>query len=325
MTFNEDRLIGKMRELLPYGQYTRVWSGDDCAEITTPGGQTLITTDVLVDGRHFKREWSAPSQIGRRAAAQNLADIAGQGGRTTALVVSMVIPKDFDTDWVLDVVGGFGREVEPTGAGVVGGDLSGGTEFSIAVTAIGYAPHGSVLRSGARPGDVIAIAGTLGHSAAGFELLDTGVVSPSMHTSEALGDWYEPVSTYRCPKPLLEAGVVAAQFGATAMMDCSDGLSTDLTRMGQASNVIMDLYPGELEEDVDKLRDAATATGSDPWKWVLNGGEDHAMLACFPPDTVLPQPFRAIGAVGSAPDGQWPRVRLDGVDLPPGGWDHFSR
>lgn len=323
MSLDEDRLIARMREVLPYGERTLLWSGDDCTEIATPEGHVLVTTDVLVDGRHFRRDWSSPSQVGRRAAAQNLADIASQGGIASALVVSLVIPSYLDTDWVIDVVRGFGAQIAPTGAGVVGGDLSGGTEFSISVTALGYAPHGPVHRSGARPGDSIAIAGTLGHSAAGFELLNSGVVPPNMHSEEALGRWYEPVSTYRVPRPPLKAGVIAALNNATAMMDVSDGLSTDLTRMAKASNVIMDLYPGNLAGDVEKLREAAEATGKDARNWVLHGGEDHAMLATFPPNTVLPQPFRKIGAVGTARDNLTSRVRIDGVDLAAGGWDHF--
>lgn len=325
MSLDEDRLIERMRAVLPYGERTLLWSGDDCAEINTPEGHVLVTTDVLVEGRHFRRDWSSPGQIGRRAAAQNLADIAGQGGIASALVMSLVIPDDLDTNWVIDVVRGFGAEVAPTGAGVVGGDLSGGTEFSISVTALGYAPHGPVHRRGARPGDFIAIAGTLGYSAAGFDLLSSGVVPPSMHSQEALGPWFDQVSTYRVPKPPLKAGIIAALENATAMMDVSDGLSTDLTRMAKASNVIMDLYPGNLSDDVEKLREAGEATGKDPWNWVLHGGEDHGMLATFPPNTVLPQPFRKIGAVGTAGQNPISRLRIDGVDMAPGGWDHFAK
>ncbi|MDO5049619.1 MAG: thiamine-phosphate kinase [Actinomycetaceae bacterium] len=320
----EDRLIERMREALPFGERTLLWSGDDCAEISAPEGHVLVTTDVLVEGRHFLTDWSAPGQIGRRAAAQNLADIAAQGGVPSAFVVSMVVPDNTDTDWLLDVVSGFGAEVAPTGAGVVGGDLSGGSQFSIAVTALGYAPHGPVRRSGARPGDIIAVAGTLGMSAAGFELLRTEAVAASLHSEEALGDWYLPVSTYRVPRPPLRAGVAAAASGATAMMDISDGLSIDLARMAKASNVMMDLYPQRLQEDVARLLPAARKTGKDAWQWVLHGGEDHAMLATFPPDTILPTPFRVIGGVGTVGQDTSSRIRIDGQPLNEGGWDHFN-
>ncbi|MDO5720185.1 MAG: thiamine-phosphate kinase [Actinomycetaceae bacterium] len=323
MAWTEDTLIEKMREFLPVGQRTLVGSGDDCAQIAAPEKSYLVTTDVLVDGRHFNRQWSAPSEIGRRAAAQNLADIAGQGGYPTALVVSLVIPPELEIDWLLDVVRGFGAEVEPTGAGVVGGDISSGDLFVISVTAFGYAPYGSILRSGALPGDTIAIAGTLGYSAAGYALLSEGVAPPHLHAPEELGQWYPMVSVFRRPEPPLDAGVIAARDGAHAMMDVSDGLSTDLARMAKSSQVNMELHPNLLQRDVHTLVNAAQATGADAWDWVLNGGEDHGMLACFPPDTVLPQPFREIGSVTALGDGYKPSVRFDGHILRVGGWDHF--
>lgn len=325
MAWTEDSLIAAMREVLPVGRRTLVGSGDDCAEIAAPEKTYIVTTDILVDGRHFNRSWSAPSQIGRRAAAQNLADIAGQGGIPTGLVVSLVIPPALDLDWLIDVVRGFGAEVEPTGAGVVGGDLSSGDLFVISVTAFGYAPYGSVLRSGAKPGDVIAVAGTLGFSAAGYELLDRGVAPPHLHTVEELG-WKHPmVSTFRHPRPPLAAGVAAARHGAHAMMDVSDGLSTDLARMARSSHVNMELHPNLLKPFVEPLKRVGQETECDPWDWVLNGGEDHAMLACFPASSVLPQPFKEIGAVSVLGDGHAPEVRFDGRPIAAAGWDHLTR
>ncbi|MDO5729027.1 MAG: thiamine-phosphate kinase [Actinomycetaceae bacterium] len=325
MSWTEDTLIAAMRDVLPVGRRTLVGSGDDCAVIAAPEKSYLVTTDILVDGRHFNRAWSAPSQIGRRAAAQNLADIAGQGGIPTGLVVSLVVPSDLDIDWLIDVVRGFGAEVEPTGAGVVGGDLSSGDLFVISVTAFGYAPYGSVLRSGAQPGDVIAVAGTLGFSAAGWELLDQGVAPSHLHTAEELGCWYPMVSVFRHPRPPLAAGVAAARHGAHAMMDVSDGLSTDLARMARSSRVNMDLHSNLLQHFVVPLEEAAQITDSDPWDWILNGGEDHAMVACFPADTVLPQPFKEIGTVSVLGEGYEPLVRFDGRTMTSGGWDHFTR
>lgn len=325
MAWTEDTLIEKMRTLLPVGQRTLIGSGDDCAQIAAPEKSYIVTTDILVDGRHFNRQWSAPSEIGRRAAAQNLADIAGQGGYPTGLVVSLVIPNDLDMDWLLDVVRGFGAEVAPTGAGVVGGDISSGDTFVISVTAFGYTPYGNVLRSGAKPGDVIAIAGTLGYSAAGYALLSEGVAPAHLHSAEELGSWYPMVSVFRRPEPPLEAGVVAARHGAHAMMDVSDGLSTDLVRMARSSKVNMELHSNLLTRDVNNVKAVAEATGGDPWNWVLNGGEDHGLVACFPPDTVLPQPFREIGSVSTLGDGYEPAVRFDGRILQVAGWDHFRR
>lgn len=319
---NEDQLIAQLRQVLPVGERTQVWSGDDCAQIATPEGHTIITTDVLVDGHHFRRDWSTPAQVGARAAAQNLADIAGQGGNPTALVVSITIPKGFDLEWIHQMMRGFAGEVAPTGAGVVGGDLSGAEQLTIAVTALGYCPYGGVLRSGAVPGDVVAVAGTLGYSAAGYQLLASGVVPADPTVSEALGQYQPLVEIFRTPHPPYPAGPLAAQGGAHAMMDISDGLTTDATRLARASAVTIDLDHTLLAPFVSALAPAAKACGTDAWEWALNGGEDHSLLATFPPSATLPPGFAPIGRVSQAVADQ--PLRLDGQSLGSGGWDHFK-
>lgn len=319
---NEDELIAKLRQVLPVGERTQVWSGDDCAQIATPEGHTIITTDVLVDDHHFRRDWSAPAQVGARAAAQNLADIAGQGGKPTALVVSITIPKGFDLEWILQMVHGFAGEVAPTGAGVVGGDLSGAEQLTIAVTALGYCPYGGVLRSGAVPGDVVAVAGTLGYSAAGYALLSSAVVPTDPTVTSALEKYQPFVEIFRTPHPPYAVGPAAAKAGARAMMDISDGLTTDATRMARASAVTIDLDHTLLPAFVSALLTPAQACGADAWDWVLNGGEDHGLLATFPPGATLPPGFAPIGRVSQAVAGQ--PLRLDGKPVSPGGWDHFK-
>ncbi|MDO5722039.1 MAG: thiamine-phosphate kinase [Actinomycetaceae bacterium] len=318
---NEDELIAQMRQVLPVGERTEVWSGDDCAQIATPEGHTIITTDVLVDGYHFRRDWSDATQVGARAAAQNLADIASQGGLPTALVVSITIPKGFDLQWILQMVRGFAGEVAPTGAGVVGGDLSGGQQLTIAVTALGYCPYGGVLRSGARPGDTVTVAGTLGYSAAGYALLAGGHVPTDPHAASALGELEPFVEVFRTPHPPYEAGPQAAKAKASAMMDLSDGLTTDATRMAKASGVTIDLDHTLLNSFASALNAPAMACKADAWKWILDGGEDHSMLATFPPQATLPPGFVPIGRVTSKVPSQ--PLRLDGVAVGAGGWDHL--
>ena len=320
---DESDLISRFTEVLPTGGRTLVGPGDDCAQVLAPEGSFLVTCDVLVDGHHFRRDWSSPDEIGERAAAQNLADVAAMGARTSALVVSLTLPPDTDVDWLVALVRGFGHRAGAAGAGVVGGDLSAGEQFSICVTAHGYTEGTPVLRSGARPGDVLALAGTLGRSGAGLELLRRGLVDARIHDDVVLGEWAEPVAVYRAPRPPLEAGVVAARWGAHAMMDVSDGLGVDALRMARASGVVLDLDAAALADQARGLESAARACGHPAVDWVLHSGEDHSLLACFPPHVVLPAPFRAIGTVGAVEPGGRPRVR-SGEEEVEGGWSHFA-
>ncbi|MCS4484519.1 thiamine-phosphate kinase [Gleimia sp. 6138-11-ORH1] len=310
----EDQLIARMRELLPVGERTLVWSGDDCAEVASPTGSFLISTDVLVENVHFRLDWSSPFEIGARAAAQNLADIMAQGGRATAVVVSLVIPPHLDPEWLCDLVEGFSSCVKATSAGVVGGDISKGNQLVMSVTVCGEAVTGklpgSVVRSGAQPGDVIAVAGTLGHSYAGFLLCSA---------KETASRWERFISIYKVPQPPLELGPLAAGAGANALMDISDGLSTDLRRLAKASQVRLTLSEDALNPFISQLREVAAKVGKPPLELVLTGGEDHALLGCFPKQTELPTGFIPIGTVSADSVGVW----LDDKEILPTGWDHL--
>lgn len=321
---DEGDLIARFVNVLPRGERTIVGSGDDCALISCPEPSFLVTTDTLVGESHFLKAWSTGAEIGARAAAQNLADIAAMGGRTSALVVSLVLRGDYDVDWLVDMVQAFGQRAREAGAGVVGGDLTGGEELIISVTAHGWVDGPPVLRSGARPGDIVAIAGTLGRSGAGLELLSRRIVDPSVHDDILLGDFAEAVRIYRAPEPPLEAGPIAARHNAHAMMDVSDGLVRDGGRMARASEVMLEIDSSLLVDDVEALDAAAQACGHHAMEWVLFGGEDHPMLATFPPQVVLPSPFRAIGVIGAVSPGDQPGIRLDGQRLS-GGFDHFRQ
>ncbi|MDO5060879.1 MAG: thiamine-phosphate kinase [Actinomycetaceae bacterium] len=312
----EDQLIAQMRALLPVGERTLVWSGDDCAEVATPSGSFLISTDVLVENVHFRLDWSNAFEIGQRAAAQNLADIMAQGGVPTALVVSLVIPPHVEADWLTDLVAGFAARVKETSAGVVGGDISKGQQLVIAVTVCGETVTkklpGSVTRGGARPKDRIAVAGTLGYSYAGYLLLQAGLQAPQ---------WEPYISIFKAPQPPLTAGPAAALAGATAMLDISDGLSTDAARLAKASNAKFVLSKEALQRFAEQLEPAANALRKPALEMVLSGGEDHALLACFPPEVALPTGFVQIGQVEPGPAEVW----LDEDKLAASGWDHFGR
>ncbi|MEZ0449581.1 thiamine-phosphate kinase [Cellulomonas sp. ICMP 17802] len=313
---SEEALLARIFPLLPRGADTLVPPGDDAAVVAAPDGRFVVTTDVLVEDRHFRRSWSSGEDVGRRAAVQNLADVAAMGARPTSLVVALVVPADLPASWVEGLARGLAAECAPLGVGVVGGDLSGGPVVVVAVTAHGdLGGRAPVLRSGARAGDVVAHAGVAGWSAAGLALLGSGRAQPDA----------ELVDAYLRPGSPLAAGPAAAAAGATAMMDVSDGLLRDAGRLARAGGVRVDLDASAFATDVDRLAPTAAALGADALRWVLDGGEDHGLLATFPAGVELPEPFRAVGRVHDVPAGEAPGVWVDGRPAPArSGWDHFG-
>ena len=277
----------------------------------------------MVEDQHFHLSWSTGYEVGARVAAQNLADIDAMGGRPSGLVASVVAPRDMDAEVFLDVVRGLGERAREVGAGVVGGDLSAGEKLVISITAFGYCPGPIVRRDGAQPGDVIAVSGTLGFSYAGLDLLEGGYVDPSARGSEELGDLAPFIDTYRAPHPPLGSGVAAAAAGATAMMDLSDGPAADARRMAQASGLVIEFDRPTLEAEARLLQAPAQVCQADPVWWVLQGGEEHGMLAAFPPNAVLPEGFRVVGRTRACRDGETPAAMLGGEVLR-GAWDHFD-
>jgi thiamine-monophosphate kinase len=301
-------LIARVTARLEAGPSTLVGPGDDGAVVVASDGRVVVSTDALVEGRHFRRDWSTGVDVGHRAAAANLADIAAMGAVPTALVVALCAPASLDVRWAEDLADGLGAEAAKTGASVVGGDMSSSPTLMLSVTALGDL-HGvaPVLRSGARPGDVVAMAGRLGYAAAGYTVLSRGFRTPKLL-----------VEAYRRPEIPYAAGPEAARRGATSMIDISDGLIADLGHVATASRVAIDLDKGAFEIP-PQMRDAAQALGTDPYQWVLGGGEDHALVATFPEGTTLPDGFTTIGRVV---DGSG--VTVDGKPHKgPAGWDHF--
>ena len=321
--YTEGQLLGLITPLLPAGPHTTLGPGDDSAELDLLGSRLLISCDVLVEGVHFRTDWSTAQQVGARAVAQNLADIAAMGAAPSAVVVGLVLPKETETRWVVDFARGLGEACAAHNVGVVGGDLTSGPVLMVSVTVFGPTPPtGAVLRSGAQPGDVVAYAGNRGHGAAGFELLSSG----NSHLAPDL------VDNFLVPEPPLNAGPQAAVAGATALMDVSDGLIIDAARLAKASGVQLKLTdPGQaFPEELAVLTAIAAELGAaDPTararQWLLSGGEDHGLLATFPPKADLPPPFRAIGVVGQIRDKQPEPVLVDGQVPRVTGWDHFRQ
>lgn len=301
-------LLERVFPRLPHGRATLLGPGDDAALVAVRGGRVVATTDLLIEGRHFRLDWSSPRDVGRKAAAQNLADVAAMGGVGTALLVGLALPGEAEVSWVEEFYDGLREESDLVGAGVVGGDLvRSDSGIMIAVTALGsMRGREPVTRGGARSGDVVAAAGRLGWSAAGLAVLSRGFRTP-----RAL------VDAHRFPQVPYAAGPVAADLGATAMCDVSDGLIADLRSIAVASGVSIEITTDVLEVTA-QMRDAAQALGVDPVRWLLDGGEDHALIATFPPAVDLPETWRVIGRVVRGRG-----VYVDGAPRSDKGFDHF--
>jgi thiamine-monophosphate kinase len=292
------------------GAHVDVGPGDDAAVVAVPGGEVVASLDMLVQNRHFRLDWSNADDVGHKAAAENLSDINAMGGTATALLVGLGAPSELATSWALQFADGLAAEASEVGASVVGGDLTAADLVTIAISALGICEHGVVRRSGARSGDVVALAGRVGWAAAGFAVLARGFRSPRA-----------VVEAHRQPHPPYSAGPQAARLGATAMIDVSDGLLQDLGHIAAASSVAIDISPQRLEV-ADPLRAVGAALGVDPMSFVLTGGDDYCLVATFPSGTELPAEWHEIGTVTET--GEPGTVTVDGTEYEqPGGHQHF--
>ena len=311
-SLGESAVLRRIFPRLPDAASALLGPGDDAAVVAAPDGRFVVTTDTLVHGPDFRHAWSSAYRLGWKAAATNLSDVAAMGARPTALVVALVAPAETPVAWLEQFADGLreGCAALAPGCGVVGGDMSVSGQLTVAVTAFGdLESRAPVLRSGARPGDVVAVCGELGLAARGLELLFAHGVDAAGEPDAAAAAALRPahdreLDAQLTPHPPIASGVAAALAGATAMMDVSDGVALDARRLAEASGVVLDL-------------DAA-AVGS---RLALTGGEDHALLATFPADAALPTGFRAIGRVRAGEAG----LHVDGRPFTlRGGWDPYA-
>jgi thiamine-monophosphate kinase len=302
--------------------------GDDAAIVAAPDGRTVISIDTQVEDQDFRLEWNngyrtSGYDVGWKAAAQNLSDINAMGARATSLVVSLTMPPATAVSWVEDFADGLTAGLVGLGApdcAVAGGDLGRGRELAVSVAILGSLDGGDpVLRSGARPGDILALAGTVGLAAAGLALLESDIPVHSLN-----GELRALMDIQCRPRPPLAAGPLARQAGATAMMDISDGLVRDGGRLAAASGGVLNMDPDALKALAVPLLPAAGLLGTDPLAWVLGGGEDHGLLATFPAGLQLPPGFTAIGSVEAPAPMDGTGVKIAGRAADTVGWDHFA-
>lgn len=291
----EFALIDEVVKEVGEGSHVLIGPGDDAAQVAVESGSYLVSTDLLIEGRHFRRDWSTANDIGRKAAACNLSDIAAMGGVANALTVGFGAPGDLPAQWVVEMTKGFVTECDHVGARLVGGDVTSSDKIVISVTALGEA-HRPVRRMGAAPGDVVAYAGQLGMAGAGFAALSRGFRSPKL-----------AVDAHRVPHPPYAAGPQAAGLGATAMTDVSDGLLADAGHIATASGVGID-FDSSCFVIAEPVATVGEALGVDPLTFVLTGGDDYALVATFSAQTELPKEWTRIGVVTPGPG-----VTVDGA------------
>ncbi len=294
------RLIGRHAPRLRPG-FLVEGIGDDCA-IFRPAGATedwLVTTDMLIEGRHFQRETHPASALGHKTLARGLSDIAAMGGVPRFSLLSMTVARWTDARWLRDFFRGFHALSRQERTPLVGGDLARADKFACDIIVCGAAPRGEALRrDGARPGDGIYVSGWLGGSALGLR-----------------AGRGKARQVHLRPQPRLRLGRRLRRLGATAAMDLSDGLSLDLHRLCLASGAAAELdreppvFPGAAVEDA------------------LHGGEDYELLFTLPPGARPPRSFEGLPLtrIGTIRSGRPGRVLLRGRPLAPGGWDHFRR
>jgi thiamine-monophosphate kinase len=291
--------------------------GDDCAVLRPqPGSEVLVTTDFSLEGVHFRRDWHDPESAGHRCLARGLSDIAAMGGKPLAVFLSLALPKDLPQSWVRGFLRGLTRLAAQYGAPLAGGDTAQSPAGILAdIIVIGKVPKGkAILRSGARPGDRIFLSGELGGSAAAIRQMKKGPVSPRDYRRH----FY--------PEPRIEVGRALREKGlASAMIDTSDGLSTDLAHICRESGV-----GAEIEAAAIPRAHVGKPLHEVNVDLALHGGEDYELLFTAHPGKPVPREISGVTLteIGRITRGKGIRIRSEegGVsNLAPSGWEHFRQ
>ncbi|WP_261623064.1 thiamine-phosphate kinase [Nesterenkonia marinintestina] len=335
-SLGEDRILSLLLDALgpvaSEGGAVTLGAGDDAALLEVPSGRAVLTTDTLTEDQDFRRAWFASdsacgTSVGHKAVAQNLSDVVAMGARPTALLLSLVLPPALEIEWIEGFGSGVRRALETDDAAVrvAGGDLGSGPVVTVTVTAVGEAADPPLLRSAARPGDMIAV-GPLGRAAAGLALLEAGHPADAAEHRDVLRAQLRPVVD-------LGAGTRARGAGAAAGMDVSDGLLRDARRLAAASDVVLDLRSSALRPMGRGLLSAARALGAtsgeaaeaQALRWMLTGGEDYVLLVTLPAGSEVPEGLTVVGSVQGTDSSPAGAVLLDGEDpaalLGTTGWD----
>ena len=314
-------LIRRLARLLPTSPYVFEGVGDDCAVVRLGDTVALVSCDLFLEHVHFRRSTATPEDIGWKAAAAALSDIAAMGGAPLYVLVSLACPGDTEIAFVEGLCQGLTAAAGQAGAVIVGGDTARSPEAIVLdVAVIGQTVGGRYLcRKGARPGDVLAVTGHVGRSAAGLHALEHGHDGPAL------------LAAHRRPQPRYAEGRwLCRRDGVHAMIDISDGLVQDAGHLAEGEGLGVDIDPGRLVS-APELERYCEEHGLDALTFMLTGGEDYELACAIAPDVydgtvrAFQETFdTALTGVGRFTDA-WRGVRVAGQEPAAGGFDHFAR
>lgn len=317
MDISEDELITAIgRVLSGSGPDVLVPVGDDAAVVRGGTGDLVLTTDAIVEGTHFDRALSTPRDVGYKAIAASVSDIAAMAASPRYALCALTLSKDVDAGWAMELFGGMREASDEFACTLVGGNLARGSEVSVVISLTGEVARGAaVRRSGAEPEHLVVVTGVLGGAAAGRRLAQRG----APWTEDEL----DAIRRHARPVPRVGEAPVLARHGVTAMIDVSDGLTRDLARICEASGVGVRLDLGKVPAHPAAAEDEA-----------LGGGEDYELLATMPSEAACVDAARELAEVFATPltaIGTITREGLEATDdlgvtrpLEPAGWDHFA-
>jgi len=318
MPLHEQKLIARIRRSAVRQAGVVKGIGDDCAVLKVPiGNEVLVTTDFTLEGVHFRREWHAPEVVGRRCLTRGLSDIGAMGGRPIAAFLSLAVPQALPQRWVDGFLKGFLQLADEFETTLAGGDTAESKSGILAdIVVLGSVPRGkAILRSGAKPGDGIYVSGELGGATAALKKLFRGEkVRP--------GDY----PRHFHPTPRVEVGQwLREKKIASAMIDLSDGLSTDLTHICEESGVGTDLVASQIPRAAVGQRHRPVTLDA-----AVHGGEDYELLFTAParkqvPATIAGVPIYRIGRITSGSGIVLAQAGGKKHTLKPAGWEHFHR
>ncbi len=330
---SEDDLLAAIRRILSGGgPGLHLGPGDDAALVDLGGRLGVLTMDMLVEGVHFERSTISPRDLGYKAIAVNVSDVAAMGGSPRYALVGLALPRGIEAAWVVDAFGGMREAADEYALALAGGDLSAAESVVVSVAVTGeVARNGAVTWSGAQAGDRILVTGALGASAGGLRLArEQGESSREALTS---GWGRALLATHFRPVARVGEGQTLAARGATAMIDISDGLAIDLTRLCRESGVAAVLRLADVPV-AEGLEELSRVTEADPLDLALHGGEDYELLVTLPPAAVedarrsLEERFGTpLTEIGEITEGEGvTAVDAAGVETPlvARGWDHFA-
>jgi thiamine-monophosphate kinase len=329
----ERGLIQRVRRRVgPPAPGVSVGIGDDAAVLTAARGSLVVTTDLVIESVHFRRRYATPEDIGWKAMAVNLSDIAAMGGTPRFALVALACAPETPVEEIDALYAGMNAAAEPHGVQIVGGDTSASPDgWIVNVTLLGEIDRSPRLRSAAQVGDLIAVTGFLGSSAAGLKTFESPLLPPSL----ASEDLTEVRRVHLRPTPRVAEGLwLGGADGVHSMIDCSDGVATDLGHIASESGVGFKVWLPRLPVAQAAQR-VAGALGLDPMKLAATGGEDYELLVTLSPEkfeslsrdflAATGTPLTAIGEIVPAAEGL---QFLDALERPVSlgkGFDHFRK